>query len=551
MYNFKPLLTYKTAGIIKKSTENENDDYSLELNCSQEKVHCVIHPKKEIELVDFCLEAKRNFNDDELFFVNGFQSWSTSPEVHNSDKLKGAIGLSNINKAAKHMANISGDGLFTSYGERGVFHSFTYTYFRKDNNIELFGSMSEKFGYTIFEINSNAELFKIRKDVEGVIISSDYELADVRIISKEYDAAFDDYFASMNLRKPKIKHLSGYTSWYNYFQNIDEKIIYRDLDGLEKVKDSASIFQIDDGYESFVGDWLEVDKKKFPAGMKEAADKIHEKGFKAGIWIAPFSAQKKSKVAAEHPEWLIKDENGKPMLGAVAWNGAYTLDMYNPEAREYIKKFFGVILNEWGYDMVKLDFLYSEAAYPREGKSRGQIMCEAMEFLRECVGDEKLILGCGVPLGPSFGTVDACRISCDVDLVYDGKYYNKLHVNRELPSAQNSMNNSIFRRHLNQRVFCNDPDVFFLRRKNLDFTDEQKYILGRVNNLCGDILFVSDDIAEYGERELELLKELFAENDVKIVSAGYTEKNIMTLKYIKNGKQNVFSFNMKKGVVIK
>ena len=75
--------------------------------------------------------------------------------------------------------------------------------------------------------------------------------------------------------------------------------------------------------------------------------------------------------------------------------------------------------------MVKLDFLYSEAMQPRNGKSRGQIMCEAMDFLRECVGEEKLILGCGVPLGPSFGVVDACRISCDVDLKYLPKYYNK------------------------------------------------------------------------------------------------------------------------------
>jgi alpha-galactosidase len=54
-------------------------------------------------------------------------------------------------------------------------------------------------------------------------------------------------------------------------------------------------------------------------------------------------------------------------------------------------------LNEWGYHMVKLDFLYSVCLIPTKTKTRGQIMTEAMKFLRECVGD-KLILGCGVPL---------------------------------------------------------------------------------------------------------------------------------------------------------
>ena len=80
----------------------------------------------------------------------------------------------------------------------------------------------------------------------------------------DYNEAFDGYFGSMKLRKPGVDHLSGYTSWYNYFKKIDEKIILRDLDGLDRAKDGVSIFQIDDGFESKVGDWLVPDPKKFP-----------------------------------------------------------------------------------------------------------------------------------------------------------------------------------------------------------------------------------------------------------------------------------------------
>lgn len=550
MYNFNFLLTYKSNGKTIKSDLKENTGYSIELIQDDNSVKCILHPKKKMELVSFCLEADKTMSDDEVFFVNGFQSWSTCEEVRKNDKVRDIFPLAKISGFTKHITAMSGDNLFNDYSKAGFFHSYTYTYFRKGNDIELFGSKSERTGYTVFEVDTALNKFYIRKDVEGAVCNGDYLLMDVMYVNGNYDDAFDKYFGSLNLRKPGIKHLSGYTSWYNYFQKIDENIIIRDLNGLDKVKDSVSIFQIDDGYESFVGDWLNVDSKKFPKGMKYCADEIHKKGYLAGIWVAPFSAQRTSKLAKEHSDWLIKTENGKNMWGVFAWGGAYILDMYNEGARDYIKHFFDVILREWGFDMVKLDFLYSQAIYPRNGKSRGQIMCEALDFLRECVGEDKLFLGCGVPLGPAFGVVDACRVTCDVDLKYSGKIYNSLHVNREVPSAQNSMNNTILRRHLNQRVFCNDPDVFFLRKNNLVFNDEQKKILATVNNMFGDVLFISDNAGDYGNAEAEDVKKYFAVNDVKVVSAEYISKDIIRIIYIENDTEKKFEFNITEGIIL-
>ena len=222
------------------------------------------------------------------------------------------------------------------------------------------------------------------------------------------------------------------------------------------------------------------------------------------------------------------------------------MDMYNEEARGYMREFFNVILNEWGYDMVKLDFLYSQCMIPRYNKSRGTIMVEAMEFLRECVG-EKLILGCGVPLGAAFGYVDACRIGCDVDLVYGGKFYNKLHVNNEVPSAQNSINNAVFRRHLNGRAFCSDPDVFFLRYSNLKFTTGQKLLLGGINHLFGDVLFVSDNAEEYHHDDITAVKKFFSKSDAKVVSAEYIIPEVLAIELIVNGKKERLTVDMKSG----
>ena len=150
-------------------------------------------------------------------------------------------------------------------------------------------------------------------------------------------------------------------------------------------------------------------------------------------------------------------------------------------------------------------------------------------------------------MGAAFGRVDACRISCDVDLKYEGKFYNKLGVNNEIPSAQNAINNSIFRRHLDGRVFCNDPDVLFLRYSNLTFTTEQKVLLATVNHIFGNVLFVSDNAEEYKGVDVDTLRKVFAKSDFKVLDANYVSDEDITVELEKDGKKQILAFNIKTG----
>lgn len=542
-------LKYSLAGAVYETVGYSGPHFSVITVNDESGVKLTLIPSRPITLISASLEFWHEYEKNEKFFVNGYQSWTTSGEMSAEDIYRGTTPLAGVTKYTKDMAITSGDYAFTRYEPRpGFFHSFTYTYLRRGDEFELFGSLSERNGYTVFYSDMEKHIFSVEKDVEGLTISEPYEMFDIVRVVGGYDEVFDKYFAAMSLpAKKRIDRLTGYTSWYNYFQKIDENIILRDLKGLSRAHDSVNIFQIDDGYEPFVGDWLDYNGRDFPNGMKTIADAVHREGYLAGIWLAPFNVQRgKSRILKEHPDWLIRNPDGKPQLGCVAWGGAYTLDIYNPEVREHLKKVFDTVLNDWGYDMVKLDFLYSQCRTPRDNKTRGTIMCEAMDFLRECVGD-KLILGCGVPLGPAFGVVDACRISCDVDLSYGGKFYNSMSINNELPSAQNAINNSMFRRHLNGRAFLNDPDVFFLRDHNLTFTWEQKLLLAKINNLFGRVLFVSDDAGEYSEAELEVLKETFRESDAKILDVkcvGARADGNYEIKFIENGEEKLLYFNL-------
>ena len=542
-------LKYSLAGAVYETVGYSGPHFSVITVNDESGVKLTLIPSRPITLISASLEFWHEYEKNEKFFVNGYQSWTTSGEMSAEDIYRGTTPLAGVTKYTKDMAITSGDYAFTRYEPRpGFFHSFTYTYLRRGDEFELFGSLSERNGYTVFYSDMEKHIFSVEKDIEGLTISEPYEMFDIVRVVGGYDEVFEKYFAAMNLpAKKRIDRLAGYTSWYNYFQKIDENIILRDLKGLSRARESVNIFQIDDGYEPFVGDWLDYNGKDFPNGMKTIADAVHREGYLAGIWLAPFNVQRgKSRILKEHPDWLIRNPDGKPQLGCVAWGGAYTLDIYNPEVREHLKKVFDTVLDDWGYDMVKLDFLYSQCRTPRDNKTRGTIMCEAMDFLRECVGD-KLILGCGVPLGPAFGVVDACRISCDVDLSYDGKFYNSMSINNELPSAQNAINNSMFRRHLNGRAFLNDPDVFFLRDHNLTFTWEQKLLLAKINNLFGRVLFVSDDAGEYSEAELEVLKETFRESDAKILDVkcvGARADGNYEIKFIENGEEKLLYFNL-------
>ena len=70
------------------------------------------------------------------------------------------------------------------------------------------------------------------------------------------------------------------------YKCITEDIVTTDLESLSKVKSRIDIFQIDDGYQTAVGDWLSIDSKKFPNGMKYIADKIGEEYVipALGVW---------------------------------------------------------------------------------------------------------------------------------------------------------------------------------------------------------------------------------------------------------------------------
>ncbi len=544
--NYKLNFSYKTGKEIK-TTEMSNDDVSFDLLQSANGLKLTVIPKKQISDISFYLERNYEYQTDSRFFANGFQSWTDTKEFTRNEMMadEGLIGRGIFGKSPFGI-NLVGNYTFVKQPkEYGNFHAFSFAYVRNDKNVDLFGSLNDRTGYTIIYADMNKNTLRFSKDVEGIKITEPYELLDLYFDNGGYDEVFDRYFAKMNVKPLTDKKIKGYTSWYNYYQNISEDIILRDLEAISKKTDKVNTFQIDDGYQTAVGDWLSINKTKFPNGLKPIVEKIHAKGWQAGLWLAPFGAQKGSKLACEHPDWLVKGKNGKPVMVGANWGGFYAIDIDNADARAYIKNVFDTVLNDWGFDLVKLDFLYATAVVPLHNKTRGQLAYESIDFLRECVGN-KQILGCGVQQMPCFGKVEYMRIGADMALSWKHNFFRNL-THREDVSTPNAIHNSVYRRCLNGRAFLCDPDVFLLRRSNIKFTFEQQKVLAKFIKLFGSVLFMSDNVDEYDD-ELAVFNDTLADDDAKVVAINETNDKLF-IDYIQNGEPHTLGFCVTDGSI--
>ena len=538
-------IDYKLGSTVKTAT-GSNEDLLLQVRESDHRLQVTLHPTAPIQVRSFILELPFLFTPASRFMANGFQSWTDSREFGPTERMSGlgTVGKSPIGRRLG--MQYTGDYTFVPEEKQaGVFHSHGFAYVRTGDMLDFIGSLTDRTGFTVITADMNRNVLAVSKDLEGLMLTEDYPVLDLYMQQGHYDAVFDGYFAALGVHPRQTEKLRGYTSWYNYYSNINHNIIMHDLRAIAPCA-GVNTFQVDDGYQTAVGDWLSVDSKKFPFGMRRVADAVHQRGLKAGLWLAPFAVQKNAYLAKKHPGWLVADKKGSPLMVGANWGGFYALDIYHKEARAYIKQVFQTVLHTWGFDMVKLDFLYAASVKPLYGKTRGQVAYDAMELLRECVGEDKLLLACGAPMLPSFGVADYMRIGADMALSWPHSARRR-QMHREDVSTPNAMLNSVYRRGLNGRAFLNDPDVFLLRRNNISFTPEQQALLAKFIQLFGGVLFTSDDVSTYKPEQASLFADTLA--DTATLTDVSQEDDVLTVRYTQSDRPCTMQFNVYTGQI--
>lgn len=501
-------IRYMINGALKKTTvTDENLDIKEEKDGGRTLI--TVTAKKELTLRHSYIDIPHIFSEEDLIFANGYQGWTESREFAAFEHLR------DLNKVPEFIEN---KFHFKGYGSQSfrplkkkLLTAFDYAYV-KGSHPFFIGSRNFKNAYLMIDISRNPGWFRLESDIFGRKLApgEEFTVYDY-MVSDNVSEGLEEYFGAYKPRSER--KLFGYTSWYNHYQKINTKVIEL---ALSEADERFDLFQIDDGYETFIGDWLDVDPKKFPEGLSPIVEMIHERNMLAGIWLAPFVAEKKSKLMTEHPDWIGRDLAGDFSYSGCNWSGHCALNLNVPEAVSYVKEVLHTYA-DMGFDFFKLDFIYAVNLCPLEGKTRAETSEFAYSLLREELGEDKLILGCGAVLSNGYEKFDYMRIGPDVSLSFDDVFYMRLF-HPERISTKKTIMNTIFRYPMDGKVFLNDPDVFLLRDKKISLSKEQRYALTTINALFGSMLMTLDDPGTYDEEQDEILEQtltLFREAKVK------------------------------------
>jgi alpha-galactosidase len=274
---------------------------------------------------------------------------------------------------------------------------------------------------------------------------------------------------------------TAWCSWYHYYGAVSEADVLENLDAAGARDLPIDVIQIDDGWQSEIGDWLTYSDRF--SSLPGLADRIRREGRRAGIWIAPFLAGARSDVARRHPEWFAGDAGHN-------WDqNLFGLDIARGE--DHLREVFGT-LRSYGFDYFKLDFIYAGALADLDAYRFG------LTVIREAVGPDAYILGSGGPILPSVGLVDAMRVAPDI-----GPSYEPEAGDLSRPSQRAATMTTVARAWQHGRFWVNDPDCL-IARPEVERREEWAGVVERYGGLRAS----SDRLAGLDDWGLETTRRL-------------------------------------------
>lgn len=299
-------------------------------------------------------------------------------------------------------------------------------------------------------------------DPDGELPSIDVRVTGERIevfatgpveVSEAPDAvaAFDTFGNCWSLKAGRVAPTTPaprvWCSWYQYFEEVTASDIIENVRELDRLDLPVDVVQLDDGWLNLTGEYLSA-KDAF-GSVPDALAAVRDSGKDVGVWLAPFAVGSQSTLAKEHPEWLVAE-------AGYNWHDALVgLDLTHPDVRSFLTESFERV-RDLGVRYVKADFLYA-GAVPGERYGSSASGTEAyrsgLRLMRDVLGPDIYLVGCGAPLLPSVGLVDAMRVSPDT--FHEGGEDGSRGL-RGKPSLE-------ARAWQHGRLWANDPDCAVLR----------------------------------------------------------------------------------------
>ncbi len=468
--------------------------------------------------IDWSLRSDEPLELDAAFFhfpawlkapralLNGFQSWTPTRVV--------PPGHANRRAWLRTFELMTHNVDSPWYGRRDGFASHGFTLLQEGEKTWLLGFLSSFVGLPEIFVSKDHVVASL--DYGGKLLRAGEELRGEPLWIAP--GGTPERWAELAAREHGVRPGQdpspvGWCSWYQYHTGITESQVLANLDFLVRHPHlGVEVLQLDDGYQTAVGDWLSLNRK-FPRGLAPMARAIDQAGFQAGIWTAPFFASRRSRLLARHPECFLRDTRGRLVdcgFNPVWRTRLVALDPTHPLCRSWLADVF-TELCEAGFNYHKIDFLFAGLRRGRHHDphmSPTQAYRAGLAVIRDAIGPGRFLLGCGAPLMPSLGFFQAMRVSQDVREAWDDPLFRLLGRDTAYPSARGAIRNVITRSFLHGRWWINDPDCLLVRDRKTRLSSDQVRTLLTILGMSGGMLFLSDDLSSLSPHRLELARSV-------------------------------------------
>lgn len=302
------------------------------------------------------------------------------------------------------------------------------------------------------------------------------------------------------------------TGWCSYYcvGILSPEALYQNAEAMARRVPELSMIQIDAGLNPTDGDWL---LPAFEDDLAAACEKVRSYGVKAGGYCSPFIVNMDSRLYAEHPEWLVRDEAGNPTSRRSHRPDWCILDGTHPGARAYLKRIARYLHDSCGLRYVKLDFL-SYGALPAgrrydETKTSVEAYRMGMRAILEEIGGDTFVLACNAPFWPTLGLAHGNRSTNDIF--------------RDWKHVSGNALEQFYRNWQHQRLWANDPDCVLLEKLDIirrkggqpvvrpcTLTDDEFEFHKAFGVASGGMLLSGDLLEAITDRSIDALKRMMA-----------------------------------------